>query len=174
MGIFDHSSRSTFMRSHTDAGQEGLALSLHSNSSQRCSVGLRSGLCAGQSSSSTPSSLLHVFMNLALCTGVQSCWNRKGPSPNCSHKIPPPSKALHLAQCSKTSTVLLANAKPRLVHQIARWRGVICHSREGVSTAPLHFRLQWWRALHHCIRCFALHLLMYGLDSAALPWKPIP
>ena len=23
----------------------------------------------------------------ALCTGVQSCWNRKGPSPNCSHKV---------------------------------------------------------------------------------------
>jgi len=26
-------------------------------------------------------------MDLALCTGVQSCWNRKGPSPNCSHKV---------------------------------------------------------------------------------------
>ncbi|KAL7889348.1 hypothetical protein AOLI_G00016060 [Acnodon oligacanthus] len=22
-----------------------------------------------------------------LCTGAQSCWNRKGPSPNCSHKV---------------------------------------------------------------------------------------
>ena len=57
MGIFDHSSRSAFVRSHTDVGQEGLALSLCSNSSQRCSVGLKSGLCAGQSSSSTPNSL---------------------------------------------------------------------------------------------------------------------
>ncbi|KAK9976573.1 hypothetical protein ABG768_021778 [Culter alburnus] len=26
-------------------------------------------------------------MDLALCTGAQSCWNRKGPSPNCSHKV---------------------------------------------------------------------------------------
>ena len=87
MGIFDHSSRSAFVRSHTDVGREGLALSLRSNSSQRCSIGLRSGLCAGQSSSSTPNSLIHVFMDLALCTGAQSCWNRKGPSPNCSHKV---------------------------------------------------------------------------------------
>uniref|UniRef100_A0A3B4DS63 NACHT domain-containing protein n=1 Tax=Pygocentrus nattereri TaxID=42514 RepID=A0A3B4DS63_PYGNA len=84
MGIFDHSSRSTFMRSDLDVGQEGLACSLHSNSSQRCSIGLRSGLCAGQSSSSTPNSLIHVFMDPALCTAAQSCWNRKGPSPNCS------------------------------------------------------------------------------------------
>ena len=75
------------MRSHTDVGREGLALRLRSNSSQRCSIELRSGLCASQSSSSTPNSLIHVFMDLALCTGAQSCWNRKGPSPNCSHKV---------------------------------------------------------------------------------------
>ena len=35
-------------------------------------------------------------------------------------------------------------------------------------------RVQWQRALHHCIRRFALHLLMYGLDAAAQPWKTIP
>ena len=87
MGIFDHSSRSAFVRSQTDVGREGLALSLHSKSSQRCSIGSRSGLCAGQSSSSTPNYLIHVFMDLALCTGAQSCWNRKGQSPNCSHKV---------------------------------------------------------------------------------------
>jgi len=38
---------------------------------------------AGQSSSSTLNSLNHVFMDLASCTGAQSCWNRKGPCPNC-------------------------------------------------------------------------------------------
>ena len=77
-----------FVRSYTDVGREGLTLSLSvSNSSQRCSFGLRSGLCAGQPSSFTPNSLIHVFMDLALCTGAQSCWNRKGPSPNCSSKV---------------------------------------------------------------------------------------
>ena len=34
-------------------------------------------------------------------------------------------------------------------------------------------RVQWRCALHHCIRRFALHLVMYGLDAAALSWKPI-
>ena len=87
MGIFDHSSRSAFVRSDTDVGREGLARSLRWNSSQRCSIGLRSGLCAGQSGSSTPNSLIHVFMDHALFTGAQSCWNRKGPSANCFHKV---------------------------------------------------------------------------------------
>ena len=68
MGI---SSKSAFVRSHTDVGREGLALSLRSYSSQSCSIGLRSGLCADQSSSSTPNSLIHVFMDL-LCALVQS------------------------------------------------------------------------------------------------------
>uniref|UniRef100_A0A3Q2R0I1 SRCR domain-containing protein n=1 Tax=Fundulus heteroclitus TaxID=8078 RepID=A0A3Q2R0I1_FUNHE len=86
MGIFDHSSRNTFARSNTDVGQEGLALSLRSISSQRCSIGLRSGLCAVLSSSSTPDSAIHVFMDLALCSGAQSCWKRMGTAPNYSHK----------------------------------------------------------------------------------------
>jgi len=86
MGIFDHSFRSAFVRSDTDVGWEGLAHSLRSNSSQRCSIELRSGPW-GQSSSSTPNWLIHVFIDLALCTGVQSCWNRKRPSPNCFHKV---------------------------------------------------------------------------------------
>ncbi len=29
-----------------------------------------------------PNSSNHVFMDLALCTGGQSCWNTKEPSPN--------------------------------------------------------------------------------------------
>ena len=87
MGIFDNSYRSTFVRSDNDIRWEGPARSLCFNSSQRCSIGLRSGLCAGQSSSSTPNSLIHVLMDLALCTGAQSCWNRKGPSPNCFHEV---------------------------------------------------------------------------------------
>ena len=35
-------------------------------------------------------------------------------------------------------------------------------------------RVQWRRALHHCNRSFALHLLMYVFDAVARPWKPIP
>lgn len=54
MGIFDWFSRKAFLRSCTDVGREGLACSLHSKSSNRCSVGLVPGLCVCQSSSSTP------------------------------------------------------------------------------------------------------------------------
>ena len=39
-----------------------------------------------RSGSSTPNWLIHVFMDLALCSGVQSCWNREGLSPNCFHR----------------------------------------------------------------------------------------
>ena len=61
MGMFDHSSRRAFVKRDTDVGREGLAHSLRSNSSQRCSAGLRSGHCTGQSSTN---SLIHVFMDL--------------------------------------------------------------------------------------------------------------
>ena len=87
VGIFAHSGKRAFVRSDTDVGREGLAHNLRSSSSQRCLMGLRSGLCEGQSSSSTPNSPSQAFMDLALCTGAQSCWNRKGSSPNCSHKV---------------------------------------------------------------------------------------
>ena len=35
-------------------------------------------------------------------------------------------------------------------------------------------RVQCQHALHNCIRHFALYLLMYGLNAAARPCKPVP
>ena len=209
MGIVDHSSRSAFVRSHTDVGREGLALSLRSNSSQRCSIGLRSGLCAGQSSSSTPNSLIHVFMDLALCTCAQSCWNRKGPSPSCSHEVwsmelskislyaeafrvpftgtkgprpapeklphtvipPPPNFTLGTMQSDKYRSP--GNRQTQTPSDPSDRQMV----KRDSSLQRMHLhcsRVQWRRALHHCIRHFALHLVMYGLDAAARPWEPIP
>ena len=124
-----------FVRSG-NVGREGLARTLRSNSSQRCSIGLRSGLCAGQSSSSTPNWLIHVFMDLALCTGAPSCWNRKGSSPNCFHKV--------------------GSMKWSKISWYAEAFRVPCS------------RIQWRRALQHCIRRFALHLVMYGLDAVTM------
>ncbi len=46
-----------------------------SSSSQRCVVELRSGVCAGQSSS------------CIACMEAVSCWNRIGASPNCCHQV---------------------------------------------------------------------------------------
>ncbi|KAI9520015.1 hypothetical protein NQZ68_023042 [Dissostichus eleginoides] len=56
-------------------------------------------------------------------------------------------KTAGLAQCSQAGNVLLAFAKPRLVHQTARQRSVIGSSTEHVSTAP-----ESSGALHDSIR----------------------
>ena len=81
MGIFDHSSTSTFVRSHTDVKQEGLALSPCSNSSQRCfhRVEVRT-LCR-------PVKFIHTKLSQP-CLYRSCCVQShvgKGPSPNCSH-----------------------------------------------------------------------------------------
>ena len=75
------------VRLGTDVGRLGLSRSQRSNSSQRCLMVSRSGLCAGQSSSSTPISTNHFCMDLALCTRALSCWNWKGPSKTVAMKL---------------------------------------------------------------------------------------
>ena len=68
MGINMESVLLPFSHKSTDVGRLGLARSLRSNSSQRCSTGLRSGLCGGQSSSSTHTDLDNQFSVLtSLC-----------------------------------------------------------------------------------------------------------
>ena len=161
---------------------------------------MRSGLCAGQSSSSTPNSLMHVFMDLALCTGAQSCWNRKGPSPNCFHKVgslkfskiywyaeafrvpftgtkgpcpaiekqhtiipPPPNFTLGTKQSDKYRSP---------GNRQTQTRPSDCQMEKRDSSLQrtrLHCSIVQWRsALHHCIRRFALHLVMYGLDAVTM------
>lgn len=58
-----------------------------SNSSQRCSVEARSGLCAGQRSSYTPDSVISFSADFALCTRVSSCSSIKVSSPKCCNKF---------------------------------------------------------------------------------------
>ena len=59
----------------------------------------------------------------------------------------------HLSSSTQTSLGMLMHSEflslelpdlPRLVHQIARWRSAICHSRERLHCS----RFQWQRALH--------------------------
>ncbi|CAI9534679.1 unnamed protein product, partial [Staurois parvus] len=82
----------------------------------------------------------------------------KGPSSTTEKQpntiIPPPP---YSAQCSQASTILLATAKPRHVHRIARQKSVIW----SLQRTCLHCsRVQWRRALHYGIQRFALHLVM--------------
>ncbi len=70
MGILAHSSSRAFVRSDTNVGQKDLARNLPVYP-KVVQWGWGSGLCAGQSSSSTPNSFNHLFMDLDLHTGVQ-------------------------------------------------------------------------------------------------------
>ena len=196
MGIFYHFFRSTFVRSHTDVGQEGLALSLHSNSSQRCSVRLRSGLCAGQSCSSTPNSLL---------VSLWTCFVHW-----CSHvgtgrtipKLCPQSWELELSNISllkhseflslelrdqaqkNNPTPWSPSTKLYTWHNAARQVSFSCQlpnpdssirlpDGEARETRLHHSRVQWQRALHHCIRRFALHLQRQSACLGACCYSPV-
>ena len=109
-------------------------------------MGVRSRLCAGQSSSSTPISTNHFCMHLTLCMGALSCCNRKGPPQTVATKLeaknhlechcmlfslhwslalimknsPRPlflrQQTLQLALCIGAGSVLMASAKHRFVH----------------------------------------------------------
>ena len=152
MGISDHSVRSTFLMLD---GKAWLSFStlIHPKGDW---VEVRTQ--AGQSSSSTPNSLIQCLYGPYFVHWCTVMLEQEGGIPKLLHGAwnCPTSlgmlrhseflslelrgqaqlhQTLHLAQCSQTSTVLLATAKPRLVHQIARWRSAIHHSRERVSTA---------------------------------------
>lgn len=168
VGIVEHPSRSAFVRS------------------QRCSLRFSLGLCAGQSGSSTPGSLTHVFMDLAFCTSA--CWNRKRPSPQngtmklskiccyaevfrvpftgtkgpsptseeIPHHYPSLHQSLHLAQCTKLSW-----QPPNLDSVMGLSdRGAIPHSKENITTA-LHWVLGY-SCLAYCMKlstyCFRVNL----------------
>ncbi len=126
------------------------ALNFHSTLSQRCLMGLRSGLCEGQSRSSTPNSSDHVFMDLDLLTGEQLCWNRKEPSTkleakHCPCTPPENSPISHLNQTSylthfsQVGNVFPIITKSRLANLITK-RSVICLS----TSALLKVRTPVW------------------------------
>ena len=66
-----------FRRTQTDIQHSVAFVQGKRSTSTLAEVGII-GLCAGQSSSSTPISTNHFCMDLTLCMGLLSCWNRKG------------------------------------------------------------------------------------------------
>lgn len=142
---------------------------------------LRSMICAGQSSSSTPKSFNHLFMDLALCTGVQSWWNRKsstmswyaealklpftwskGPRPTTEkqpHAIIPPPPNFRVGQMQSGR-----------LHS----PGILQNQTQTTKQSFHCSRVQWCCATHHFIWRLALYLMMWGLHANARSWKPIP
>ena len=87
-GIFDHSSRSVFVRSHTDVGWKGLALGPCSSSSERRSTGSVEVriLCRLVKFIHTRRSHLRLYgpCSVHWCTVMLE---QEGSSQNCSHKV---------------------------------------------------------------------------------------
>lgn len=131
-GKFGHFFRSAFVRLRMDEKAW-----LCSNSPQKCSVKLRSGICPSQSGSSTLNSLIHVFLDVALCIGAHSSWTGRGhpqllpvllcrniksyfhwsqgAKPKILKNISRNVSPFHQT-CSQTNTVFLATTKP--IHRI--------------------------------------------------------
>ncbi|CAI9569308.1 unnamed protein product, partial [Staurois parvus] len=74
---------------------------------------------------------------------------------------------LHLAQCSQASTVLLATAKPRHVHQIARQRSVFQRTHLNCS------RVQWWCLVTVVPSCFHFVIIRLTVDCGIFSSKEI-
>ena len=90
MGIFDHSSRGAFVRSHTDVGRDGPALSLHSNSSQRCSTCTVMLEQEGAIPKLFPQSWEHgIVQHLLVCWSIQSSFHWKYGAKSSSWKTTP-------------------------------------------------------------------------------------
>ena len=78
-GTCFHSATRALVWPGTNVGRLGLAGSRRSNSSKRCLMGLRSGLCAVQSSSSTPISTNHFCMDRCMDLAIwQLCCHKVG------------------------------------------------------------------------------------------------
>ena len=154
----------------SEVGQLGLVSSQLSNSSQRCSMGLKQtlsvwtslcarGLCHCESRKGLPQtdaikgielskmSLYAVALRFPF-TGT------KGLSPNMKRNSSRPGFLLHqtlqLALCIQADNVLLASAKPRFVHRTAEAWFVtpenafpLLQSKMAVSFTPLQPTLEW-------------------------------
>jgi len=149
MGIFDHSSRSAFVRSGTDVGEKAwLAVSALINPKGVLSGWGQDSVQASQAPPHQTCSSMSLWTLLEQ-EGVIPKLNvealripftgTKGPSPT-------PEKQPHI--------------KLYTWHNAVRQVPFSWQPPNPDSSIVLCSRVQWRRALHHCIRHFALHLVM--------------
>jgi hypothetical protein len=116
-------------------------------------MGLRSGLCAGHSSSSKLILTKHFCMNLKLL-----------------HR-----NVYHVIVCCSVKISFHWNCSPGIRQtqiRLSDCQMVECDS--SLQRTRFHCsRVQWWQALHHSSLRLALHTVILGLCAAARPWKPI-
>jgi hypothetical protein len=103
----------------------------------------------------------HFYMDLALCMGVLSCWNSKGPSPNCCHKV----GSTELSRMSLYAIVLKSSLelrglartmknspRPFFLHQTLQLALCIRSGSLLLASAKPRFvcrTARWWSVIHH-------------------------
>jgi hypothetical protein len=143
--------------------------------------------------SSTSFSTNHFCMDLTLCMEALSCWNRRGPSPNCCHKVgsaelsrmssydvalrfpftgPEGPEPWKTAPDHYSSSTKLYSWPYALGQVVFSWHPP---NPDSSITLPdgeerLHCsKGQWRRALHHSSRHLALRMVILALCAAARP-----
>ena len=105
-GDLFHSATRALVRSGTDVGRLGLARSRRSNSSQNCSMGLRSELCAGQPSFSILISTNHGDLRLVCgCSAMETHFMKLPTNSYCVDVASRGSLALGSECCKQGQTI---------------------------------------------------------------------
>ena len=127
----------------------------------------------------------HFCMDLALRTGALSCWNLKGPSPNCCHKVGN-TESSRMPLYAVASRFPFTETKGPSPNHEKQPQTIIppppnvtvgtMHFRQVASLQRMHFhcsKIQYRQALHHSRWRLALHMVILDFYAAAGPWKPI-
>lgn len=164
--------------------------SLCSPSSRRCSIGLRSRLCSPGKFSHAKlahpwdKSLRLVFVAVVLCTGVQSCWNRKGlfwtvstvlgawRVPGCLGRLkryellselrsrdPLLKRAPHPSPLHQTSHLAQCSETSTVPLATTKPRQSFQTENRDSSLQSMRLRVSRVQCVHRFIWCFALHLV---------------
>lgn len=196
-GIFFHSAWRRQVSSVTDVGRWGHPFSRRSNSSQRCSIGLRSGLCPGQSQSLDPIVTIPSHGGARNMTGgiviLKVTWVHPVKLPQCRKRMVIQNGAVgpgvqSTRNCDQGSRAIPGETPPQhnsTSAELHSWHNTFrqeAFPRQMPNPDPairpvqgdLDLLLQRTcfhcrRSVHHFSRAALLHLVIIGLWAAARP-----
>jgi hypothetical protein len=145
--------------------------------------GVEVGTLCRKSCPSTSISTNHFCMDLTLCKGALLRWNRKGPSPNCCHKVGSielPRMSLYAVALrfpftgTKGHSRIMKNIPIPLFlfHQTLLL--VFCIGKGSVLLASAKPRFvyrtaRWWSVIHHSRECVSTAPDSNGVELYTIP-----